>query len=53
MNANTKALLKDFISELQIMSVGAFHLIGLEGVKKLVEAGDKLKEALEKDETIL
>lgn len=52
MNTRTKAELLSFIEAVEELAKGCVHLCGVDNVTKVLDAGHKLKYALEKDETL-
>lgn len=53
MNERTKDELIKFINKVQILAQGVVHLTGTDDCAKLLDAGERLKQALESDETII
>ena len=53
MNNNTRECLKEFIEKVTDMAFNLGALIGTDRTREVIEAGEELKERLDKDETIL
>ncbi len=52
MNNKTKARLKEFICQVEVLAQGVIHLTGERDCKILLESAEALKLQLDKDETI-
>jgi len=53
MNQNTKSALLEFIDQIEILAQGVVHMTGIKDCEILIQNAEKLKNALNKDETIL
>lgn len=53
MNQNTKSALFEFIDQIEILAQGVIHMTGMQDCQKLLESAEDLKNALNKDETII
>lgn len=52
MNDNTRKALEVFVEEVEYLAKACYHIVGEDQVKDVYKAGERLKEALAKDETI-
>jgi hypothetical protein len=52
MNGKTKESSKNFIQAIELMSQGVMLQTGVETCTQVIDAGEKLKMALDKDETL-
>lgn len=53
MNANTVKAVDSFIDAVEEMAQGVVLILGVESTTRIIDAGERLREALQKDETIL
>jgi hypothetical protein len=53
MNKRTQEALTEFINQVQILAQGVAQMTGTADCLELLDAGEALKKALEKDETIV